>query len=182
MLNAIFLWLYCMRIPEILFLFFILTVVFIAVKEKLRDKTGWYIAVGILFLLWLVAVTWNTVIGRDQIADFSASSLVPFHSYYTVFSGGNPELLRGNFMNVLLFYPAGLLACSLLPRAWKGRRKLLLVTLAFAVLSAGIEFCQYRFALGQAETDDVIHNALGAFLGAAAAIIPFRKKWPGTAE
>lgn len=112
----------------------------------------------------------------------SAPQLAPFHSYRAVLSGENPELLRSSFMNVLLFYPAGLLACSLLPGTWRRRWKLLLVTLAFALLSFGIEFCQYRYALGQAEVDDVLHNALGAFLGAAAAIIPFRKKLPGTAE
>ena len=35
------------------------------------------------------------------------------------------------------------------------------------MLSAGIEYAQYRYALGMAEVDDVICNTLGAFIGAA---------------
>lgn len=173
LLNAIFLWLYCMCIPEILLLFFILTVAFIAVKERLCDKTGWYIVVGILFLLWLVAVTWNTVIGREQIADFSASSLVPFHSYYVVLTGEEQELLRSNFMNIILFYPAGLLGYGILP--WSQKRRVFAITAFCALLSIGIEICQYHFALGQAETDDVIHNTLGAWIGATVCTLQIRK-------
>lgn len=42
-------------------------------------------------------------------------------------------------------------------------------------MSIGIEYAQYRFGLGLAEVDDVIHNALGAMLGALARSIPLRK-------
>lgn len=176
LLNAIFLWLYCMCIPEILLLFFILTVAFIAVKERLRGKTGWYIAVGILFLLWLVAVTWNTVIAREQIADFSASSLVPFHSYYVVLKGGEQELLRSNFMNIILFYPAGLLGYGILPTCWSQKGRVFAITAFCALFSIGVEVCQYHFALGQAETDDVIHNTLGALIGAAVCTSQIHKR------
>ena len=39
-----------------------------------------------------------------------------------------------------------------------------IVLLAF-LFSACVEFCQYKFALGYAEVDDVIHNTLGAAIG-----------------
>ena len=39
------------------------------------------------------------------------------------------------------------------------------------ILSAGIEYAQYRYALGLAETDDVICNTLGAFIGSTSLLI-----------
>ena len=39
------------------------------------------------------------------------------------------------------------------------------------LLSAGIEYTQYRFALGVAETDDVICNTLGVFIGSTSLLI-----------
>ena len=71
-------------------------------------------------------------------------------------------------MNVALFYPAGLLAASLLPKKWSGWCRCLLVVFVLTAMSAGIEFLQYRYALGRCEIDDVIHNALGALLGSLA--------------
>ena len=68
-------------------------------------------------------------------------------------------------MNVALFYPAGLLAASLLPEKWSRCQKMLAVLLPFALLSMMIEYTQFRYALGESEIDDVIHNTLGAFIG-----------------
>ena len=90
---------------------------------------------------------------------------LPFDSYRAVIHGGNPEILRSSFMNVLMFYPAGVLAGA----AVAGRRgagwKAALCILAFALFSAGIELIQYHYGLGWAESDDIIHNTLGAALG-----------------
>ncbi len=75
-------------------------------------------------------------------------------------------------MNVILFYHAGLFTCELLPKSWSRAKRVILVAVLFALVSAGIEFCQYHFALGQAETDDVIHNTLGALISALVSTIP----------
>ena len=104
--------------------------------------------------------------------------MIPFHSYRAVIAGENKEILRSNFMNLILFYPAGLLACELLPKSWSRAKRVILVAVLFALVSTGIEFCQYHFALGQAEVDDVIHNALGALIGALISTIPVKWK-PG---
>ena len=165
-----------MRIPEILMLFLILTVAFIAVKERLCNKTGWYIAIGMLFLLWLVAVIWNTIIGRKQITDFSVSYLIPFYSYYVVLTGGEQELLRSNLMNIILFYPAGLFGYGMLPKCWKRKWRIVVMTAFCALLSISIEVCQYYFALGRAETDDVLHNTLGAFIGVLVCSLQIRNR------
>ena len=43
--------------------------------------------------------------------------------------------------------------------------------IAGLLLSAGIEYIQYRFALGVAETDDVICNTLGTVIGSASLLV-----------
>lgn len=74
-------------------------------------------------------------------------------------------------MNVFLFFPLGLTLSNALPRRWNCWLRIIVTVLAGCVLSAGIEYAQYRFALGMAETDDVICNTLGAFLGAASLLL-----------
>lgn len=50
-----------------------------------------------------------------------------------------------------------------LPKKWKYKA---LITIVFAfILTVGIEFLQYRFCLGCAETDDIIFNALVCVIG-----------------
>lgn len=78
-----------------------------------------------------------------------------------------PELYREMLMNVFLFFPLGLTLSNALPRKWHRWLRIILTTLVGCALSVGIEYAQYRYALGLAETDDVICNTLGAFLGAA---------------
>ena len=70
-------------------------------------------------------------------------------------------------MNVFLFFPLGLTLSNALPRKWHRWGRIILTTFIGCALSTGIEYAQYRYALGLAETDDVICNTLGAFLGAA---------------
>ena len=78
-----------------------------------------------------------------------------------------PELYREMLMNVFLFFPLGLTLSNALPQKWHRWGRIILTTLVGCILSAGIEYAQYRYALGMAEVDDVICNTLGAFLGAA---------------
>lgn len=78
-----------------------------------------------------------------------------------------PELYREMLMNIFLFFPLGLTLSNALPQKWHRWGRIILTTLVGCILSAGIEYAQYRYALGMAEVDDVICNTLGAFLGAA---------------
>ena len=82
-----------------------------------------------------------------------------------------PELYRAMLMNVFLFFPLGLTLSNALPRKWHRWGRIAFTTLIGCILSAGIEYAQYRCALGLAETDDVICNTLGAFLGATSLLI-----------
>ncbi len=69
------------------------------------------------------------------------------------------------WMNILLFVPLGIFLPELFPAQRRTRSKVVL-TVGFAMLlSLGIELAQWHWQLGQAETDDVIANTLGALLG-----------------
>lgn len=82
-----------------------------------------------------------------------------------------PELYREMLMNVFLFFPLGLTLSNALPRKWHRWGKIALTTLVGCILSAGIEYVQYRYALGMAEADDVICNTMGAFIGSTSLLI-----------
>lgn len=82
-----------------------------------------------------------------------------------------PELYREMLMNVFLFFPLGLTLSNALPQKWHRWGRIALTTFVGCALSAGIEYAQYRYALGLAETDDVICNTLGAFIGSTSLLI-----------
>lgn len=168
-LNAIFRWFYCLDIPDALLLLIIATGAFVFVNERYCGMLRWRWLVGVLLCCWICTAGYATLGTRND-THMVQVNLEPFHSYREVWDGGNPEIYRSNFMNVVLFYPAGLLATSLLPRKWAGWRRCVPVVLVLAAMSAGIEFLQYHYALGRCEIDDVIHNTLGALLGSLAVL------------
>lgn len=95
--------------------------------------------------------------------------LTPFATFTAALQ--QPELYREMLMNIFLFFPLGLTLSNALPRKWHRWGRIALATLVGCILSAGIEYAQYRCALGLAETDDVICNTLGAFLGAVSLLV-----------
>ena len=142
------------------------TWVFFLLRENLYHTLYWKTGIPVLFVFWVTVILVATLGLRTEGGNLSAPVLMPFASYREAFNGGNKEIYRTNFMNALLFYPAGLLGCQILPGKWKQIWKAALITLVFALGSIAIEYTQYRLGLGLAETDDVLHNALGALLGA----------------
>lgn len=144
------------------------------IRTPLRDRANapgvWRGVALLLLLAWAAAVVYATLLNRSERAGMAI--LTPFWSYRAAFApGGNLELLRSNFMNVLLFLPGGLLLGELTPRHWHWRT-VLLVLGCCVVFSSGIEVIQGLYGLGLAETDDVIHNTLGGLLGSLPAAIP----------
>lgn len=171
-LKTIFHWFYCLPISDAVLLVLLATGLYLWMRGKLWGTKVRKGAVPVLFSLWLAVILFGTLGQRTAGAESSEPILVPLYSYYVVLNGGERELLRVNFMNVVLFYPAGLLGWELLPGSWKKTKRLLLTAAGFALVSAGIEFIQYRFGLGLVEADDVLHNTLGAALGALVCMIP----------
>ena len=95
--------------------------------------------------------------------------LTPFATFTAALQ--QPELYREMLMNVFLFFPLGLTLSNSLPRKWHRWGRIALTTLVGCAFSAGIEYAQYRCALGMAEVDDVICNTLGAFIGSTSLLI-----------
>lgn len=169
MIGKLLHWVYCLDLWKATLVVVALTVAFYLVDKKLKRLRWWrWLVSGVLIAL-LTVVVYTTLGSRDG-GNNIVHNFVPFHSYREIWNGGNPEIYRSNFMNVVLFYPAGLLAASLLPRKWPGWCRCVLVVTALAVMSAGIEFLQYHYALGRCEIDDVIHNTAGALLGCLATL------------
>ena len=164
MLGRLFLWFYCLPIWQAVLLIALGTAVFLLLEKKLRPLRVWrWLKLGLLAAL-LAAILSTTLASRSS--QETAPQVLPlFHSYRTLLRGGNKEILRTNFMNVVLFYPAGLITVSLLPRKWPGWGKCLPALFLLAAFSALIEWNQYRLGLGLCEIDDVFHNILGALLG-----------------
>ena len=117
----------------------------------------------VLVLLITAAILYVTLFSRAE--GGTGLILTPFASLTA--ARIQPELYREMLMNIFLFFPLGLTLSNALPRKWHRWLRIILTTLVGCALSAGIEYAQYRYALGLAETDDVICNTLGAFLGAA---------------
>ena len=84
--------------------------------------------------------------------------LTPFWSYARF---DQADIRWQVYMNVFLFIPFGFM----LPWASERFRKLWKVLLIAAIFSALAEAAQYFLRIGLCETDDVIHNTLGAALG-----------------
>ena len=96
--------------------------------------------------------------GIQTFSDVPQIDLTPFWSYAKF---DQADIRWQVYMNVFLFVPFGFMLpwCSgKLKRLWK-------VVLAAAVFSVITEAAQYFFRIGLCETDDVIHNTLGAGLG-----------------
>lgn len=131
--------------------------------ELFRDRRWPRACLSCAAVLWCGAVLFSTV-WRTPASVAQVPSLVPFHSYWEAWSTGRTELCRSNFMNLVLFYPGGVLACAL----FSGKRHPAFsvgAILALCCFSVAIEWCQFHFALGLPEIDDVIHNSLGVLLG-----------------
>lgn len=108
----------------------------------------------ILFGAYIAAVLWITLFSR--IGEGYRGFLLPFHSYVEIYKGEWRPLLE-NIGNVILFIPLGVAL------KWSGVKD---VKKAGLLASLLIEVLQFTFALGTFECDDLIHNTIGAVIGA----------------
>ena len=112
-------------------------------------------------------ILYATILTRS--AGVPEAILTPFASLTA--ARVQPEIYREMLMNIFLFFPLGLTLSNALPRKWHRWGRIILTTLIGFILSVGIEYAQYRYALGMAEVDDVICNTLGAFIGSISLLI-----------
>lgn len=109
------------------------------------------LAVSIAIILWL---TLFSRLGSD-----SRHYYPPFWSYRAILNGDS-RALQENIGNIVLFIPIGV-AISLFLDCSVNQTLLIGFTLSLI-----IECCQWFFWLGSFEIDDLIHNTIGAEIGA----------------
>ena len=121
-------------------------------KKSSRVHAG----VAAFLVLYLCLVYASTVLSRDTGTEIKYR-LTPFWSYVRLLQG-ETIFLQFIVLNILMLVPVGF--C--LSFFWKSRGKVVCFGLGFSVL---IELSQLVTARGLCETDDVIHNTAGVFLG-----------------
>ena len=121
----------------------------------------------LLLLLMVEAVLYATLFSLSEGTD--RFILTPFAAFAA--AQQQPELYREMLMNVFLFFPLGLTLSNALPQRLSRWVRIGITTLFACLLSIVIEYTQYYYALGMAETDDVICNTLGAFIGSTSLMI-----------
>ena len=137
---------------------------YLRTKVRLRR---WTMANFVLFCAAVIAILYTTILTRTP-GNYELI-LTPFAALSA--ARQQPELYRAMLMNIFLFFPLGLTLSNALPRKWHRWLRIALTTLIGCAFSAGIEYAQYRYALGMAEVDDVICNTLGVFIGSTSLLI-----------
>ena len=148
------------KIPEtalaIIAIWVIIKVVLSFLKPKARGVCVWS-----LLVIWLMLVLHITIFSRD-IGERS-TELGFGHSYFEWLVEGSDEAGRVLIMNIIMFIPGGLLLSEIF---YMLRYSKIVIPIAIlSCFSFVIEILQFSFALGLAETDDVINNTLGAAVG-----------------
>ena len=157
---------YALPLWMVIFLMLALLIVWAMLSQHKNQKKRTIINAVLCFITALI-ILYATILTRTP--GVSEAILTPFASLTA--ARQQPELYREMLMNVFLFFPLGLTLSNALPRKWHRWVRIILTTLIGCILSAGIEYVQYRCALGMAEADDVICNTLGAFIGSTSLLI-----------
>ena len=157
---------YALPLHMVIFLMLVLLIVWAMLSQHKNQKKRTIINAALCFIAAFI-ILYATILNRTP-GNYELI-LTPFAALSA--ARQQPELYREMLMNVFLFFPLGLTLSNALPRKWHRWLRIILTTLVGCALSAGIEYAQYRCALGLAETDDVICNTLGAFIGSTSLLI-----------
>lgn len=145
---------------------------------KLRERIGPRAlkVAGVCLIVFSVLLILSLTI-FDRSPGIYRSSLVPFSSFFSgvrvgsIYMAGDLMLNfcmygSGMLINMLMFVPLGLSLIIALPNTVSYYGRIAFAVLAGYFLSVGIETTQFLFMLGNVESDDVIANTIGAFIGA----------------
>lgn len=148
--------------PELLYPSLLVTLVVIIVGllcKRIDHKKRFVL--WVLLTEYMFVVVGSTIICRPTISSsFEKIQLTPFWTYHSIISHTQGVSVWDIVLNVVLFVPLGLLV-KLLYR----KLSLIKMVLIAAGCSLFIETNQYIFEKGIAQTDDVMHNVLGAVVG-----------------
>ena len=128
-----------------------------------------------LFFIWIgIAACFTLLFRTGKTTD---AVLDAFAAVRKFLEKRNPEVLRAFLMNILLFIPGGVFLSGALrdrdpERPFVSALRRTAVTVGVClVLSALTEISQLVFQLGRFETDDLIANGRGGFLGACPVLV-----------
>jgi glycopeptide antibiotics resistance protein len=153
-------YIYALPLGMVIFLMLALLIIWAMFSLCINQRKRTIINAVLCFITVLI-ILYATILTRTPGA--YEIILTPFSTFTA--AQQQPELYREMLMNVFLFFPLGLTLSNTLPQRWQRWGRIALTTLVGCATSAGIEYAQYRYALGMAEVDDVICNTLGAFIG-----------------
>lgn len=129
-------------------------------KGRVRLTPSW-IVWNILLSLEFGTILTMTLSGRELGSEYEWK-LIPLWSWIEVCRGGSVDILIQILANIILFIPLGFL----LPCCFAKCRRYRYTILSVAILSLTIELIQGIARIGLFEMDDIIHNTLGACIGA----------------
>ncbi len=134
----------------------------------------WRVLNAVLFGLWLAGTLYYTLLARDIYP--REPHFDPFRALRLFFEKNDTKALREFWMNLLLFVPGGVFYTNLLPTKDKtsvpeALRRCALTILTGLAFTSVIEAVQWRANLGQFETDDILANTVGTFLGTLPAFV-----------
>lgn len=157
---------YTMPLYKVCLVMVLLLVLWAYYRAYLPKKLFWSMNLCVLVVA-VSAVLYLTVFSR-KVGTYDIV-LVPFSALSE--AKKEPERYRSMLMNVFLFFPLGMACANAFSDKMKMRRRVILVVAIGFALSTAVEYIQYRFSLGMAETDDVICNTLGALVGSLSVIL-----------
>lgn len=148
------------RIPieYVLISFLMLSVAIVIGMLVMKGSRAKRFVLGALLAEYYFLVLCSTVICRACVMERHVE-LMPFWNYPDIWNKVDyPADLIEVLLNMALFVPIGFLLGGI---GFKTKKVLLMGI----CLSGIIEVSQFGFCKGLCETDDVIHNSVGAFLG-----------------
>ncbi|MBQ2971220.1 MAG: VanZ family protein [Ruminococcus sp.] len=146
-------------------LVFAATVIFVRRLYK-KNKLNKRIAViTILLVFYILVVLFYTVLGRRTQEDYYHISIDVFDSYTRLFLCSDPRIISEALLNIVVFVPVGVAVCFIFER-----HRVFYAVIIGVALSLLIELSQFILQNGYSEITDLIHNTLGALIGAVVTV------------
>ena len=148
-------------VPDSVFIvsFLILSILIVLMFMLRRNHRTTRKSVFLMLLVEYVFLMFcSTVICRDSHPETTRLELMPFWNYHDVLLSGKPMHYWEVILNVVLYSPIGFLLGGICKRV----SSTIMICVFMSVATEGLQLLLHR---GLCETDDVIHNTLGGFIG-----------------
>lgn len=147
-------------IPNSVFVisFLILSVLIVLVfMQRKNHRETLRSVLSMMLVVYVFLMFCSTVVCRE-IKETHNLELIPFWNYNDIFVSRNPMSYWEVLLNIILYSPIGFMIGCI-------SKKLLPTILICVLLSVVTEVLQLVLHRGLCETNDVIHNTLGGFIG-----------------